>query len=98
MDDFQEVRRDRVQNPRDNHTVRAHPCRISGEVIVTEDMILQGEMDKDEQDIAAPLGVVGGLQIKNDWDQVLDVLHSRSLVVQMIEGSNFRGGGAGVAV
>lgn len=55
-------------------------------------------MDKDEQDIAAQLGVVGGLQIKNDWDQVLDVLHSRSLVVQMIEGSNFRGGGAGVAV
>ena len=44
-------------------------------------MILQREAAEDEEDVAAPLGVVGGLEVQNDWNQVLDVLDSGSLAV-----------------
>jgi hypothetical protein len=34
--------------------------------LITEDMILQSESAQDEEGIAAPLGAVGGPQVKND--------------------------------
>jgi hypothetical protein len=57
--------------------------------IITEDVVLQSESAEDEKDVAAPLGVVGRLQIKNDGDQVLDVLDSGGLAVQMSNGRSF---------
>ena len=45
-----------------------------------------------------PLGVVGGLEIKNDWNQILDVLYSGGLAVQMSDGRSFGVNGAVVVV
>jgi hypothetical protein len=61
-------------------------------------MILQGEAAEDEEDIAAPLGIVGGLEVKNDWNQVLDVLDCSSMALQVGNGLCFRGDGEVVAV
>jgi len=61
-------------------------------------VILQGEMAEDEEDVAAPLGVVGGLKIKNDRDEVLDVLDGGSLSVEVGDGRCFRGGGVDVVI
>jgi hypothetical protein len=89
MDDVQQVGGDGVENPGDNHIVHARPCRIVGAGVVAEDVILQGKTAKDE-DVAAPLGVVGSLKIEDDRDQVLDVLHGGSLIVQVSDGCCFR--------
>jgi len=61
-------------------------------------VILQGETAEDEEDVAAPLGVVGGLKIKNDRDEVLDVLDGSSLSVEVGDGRCFRGGGVDVVI
>ena len=61
-------------------------------------MILQGEMAEDEEDVAAPLGVVGGLKIKNISDEVLDVLDDSRLSVEVGDGRCFRGGGVDVVI
>jgi hypothetical protein len=68
MDDVQEVGGDGVEEPREDDAVHARPHRIVGAGVVAEDVILQGEAAEDEEDVAAPLGVVGGLKIKNDGD------------------------------
>ena len=53
---------------------------------VIEDVVLQHEAAEDEEDVAAPLGVVGGLEVQNYRNQVPDVLDSSSLVVQVSNG------------
>jgi hypothetical protein len=68
MDDIQEVGGDGVEEPREDDIVHARPRRIVGARVVVEDVILQGEAAEDEEDVAAPLGVVGGLKIKNYWN------------------------------
>jgi hypothetical protein len=65
---------------------------------VTEDVVLQGEPTQDEKDVAAPLGIVGGLKIKSDGDQILDVLDIGGLAVQMGDGCGFGGEGGAVVV
>jgi hypothetical protein len=59
---------------------------------VTEDVVLQGESTQDEKNVAAPLGVVGGLKIKNDGNQILDVLDGGGLAVQVSNSCSFGGG------
>jgi hypothetical protein len=49
--------------------------------VIAEDVILQGEAVEDEEDVAAPLGVVGSLKIEDDRDQVIDILDGVSLAV-----------------
>ena len=61
-------------------------------------MVLQCEATEDEEDVAAPLGVVGGLEVQNDRNQVLDVLDSGSLAVQMSDGRGVGGEGVIAAV
>ena len=51
-----------------------------------------------EEDVAAPPGVVGGLEVQNDRNQILDVLDSGSLAVQMSDGRGVGGDGVIVAV
>ena len=80
-----------VLKSQETTTVHARPCRVGEAGIVTEDMVLQSESAEGEKDVAAPLGVVGRLQIKNDGDQVFDVLDSSSLAVQMGDGCDVRG-------
>jgi hypothetical protein len=53
---------------------------------ITEDVVSQREPTEGEEDIAAPLGVVGRLEIQNIRDQVLDVLDVGHLAVQMRNG------------
>jgi len=55
-----------VEDPGQDDTVHARPCRIVGAGNVAEDVLLQREAAEDEENIATPLGVVGGLKIKND--------------------------------
>jgi len=66
VDDVQEVGGDGVEDPGQDDTVHARPCRIVGAGNVAEDVLLQREAAEDEENIATPLGVVGGLKIKND--------------------------------
>jgi len=61
-------------------------------------VILQREATEDEEDVAAPLGVVGGLEVQNDRNQVLDVLDSGSLAVQVSDGRGVGGEGVIAAV
>jgi hypothetical protein len=61
-------------------------------------VVLQGEPTQDEKDVAAPLGIVGGLKIKSDGNQILDVLDIGGLTVQMGNGCGFGGEGGAVIV
>jgi hypothetical protein len=61
-------------------------------------VILQREAAEDEENVAAPLGVVGGLEVKNDRNQVLDVLDGGGLAVQMSDGRGFKVDGVVVVV
>ena len=70
-----------TEDPGDDHAVHAGPGWIGETGVVTEDVILQRKAAEDEEDVAASLGVVGGLEVQNDWNQVLDVLDSGSLAV-----------------
>jgi hypothetical protein len=90
VDDVQEVGGDGVEEPGDDDAVHARPRRIGEVRDVTEDVVLQGEAAEDEEDVAMPLGVVGGLEIKNDRNQILDVLDSSSLAVQVGDGRGLR--------
>jgi hypothetical protein len=86
MDDIQEVAGDGVEDPGDDHEVHASPGRIVEATDIAEDVVSQREPTEDEEDIAAPLGVVGRLEIQNNRDQVLDVLDAGRLAVQMSDG------------
>jgi len=61
-------------------------------------MVLQGVAAEDEKDVATPFGVVGGLQIKDDGDQILDVLHGGGLAMKVSDGRGLRGDGARVVI
>jgi hypothetical protein len=50
------------------------------------------ETAEDEENMASPRRVVGGLQVKNDGYEVLDVLDDDSLTMHMSNDRNFRGG------
>jgi len=91
VDDVEEVGGDGVEDPRDDDAVHARPRRIVGMNDIAEDMVLQGEATEGEQDVATPLGVVGGLQVEDDGNQILDVLHSSSLAMEASNGHGFRG-------
>jgi hypothetical protein len=91
VDDVEEVGGDGVEDPRDDDAVHARPRRIVGMNDVAEDMVLQGKAAEDEQEVATPLGVVGGLQVEDDGNQILDVLHSSSLAMEASDGHGFRG-------
>ena len=81
MDDVQKVGGDDVEDPGDNDAVHTGPRQIIEAGVVAEDVILQGKAAEEEEDVAAPLGVVGSLKIKDDRDQVLDILDGGSLAV-----------------
>jgi hypothetical protein len=49
---------------------------------VAEDMVLQREASKDEEDVSAPLGVVGRLKVQNNGNQVPNVLDDGGLIVE----------------
>ena len=98
VDDIQEVQRDAVEQPREDHIIHALPGRIIERRGVAEDMILQGIPAKGEEEVFAPLGIFGGLDVEDDGHQVADVLHSSSLTVQMGDGFSFGVDGAVVVV
>jgi hypothetical protein len=98
VNDIQQVGGDGVEDPRNDHTVHARPRWISGASDVAEDVVLQCEPAEDEDDVAAPLGVVGGLEVQNNGDQVLDVLDGGGLAVQMSHGRSIGGGGERVVI
>ena len=58
---------------------------------VAEDVVLQSKPAKDEQDVTTPFGVIRGLQIKNNWDEILDVLHSGCLAMKMSNSRSLHG-------
>ena len=93
VDDVQEIGGDGVEDPSDDHTVHVGPHRVVKAGGVTEDMVLHREVAKDEENVAAPLGVVGGLEVQNYRNQVPDVLDSSSLVVQVSNGCGVGGDG-----
>jgi len=98
MNNVQEIGGDGVEEPRDDDAVHASPRRIIRTGGVAEDVVLQSEAAEDEQNVATPLGIVGGVEVQNNGDEVLDVLDSGSLAVEMSDGSSFRGEGAGVVL
>jgi len=59
VDDVQKVGGDGVEEPGDDNTVHPGPCRVVEARDVTEDVVLQLESAEDEEDVAAPLAVVG---------------------------------------
>jgi hypothetical protein len=96
VDDVQEVGGDGVEDPGDDHAIHARPRWIVEAGGVTENMVLQREPAEDEEEVATPLGVIGGLEVQNNRNQVLDVLDGGGLAVQMSDGRGI--GGDGVAV
>jgi len=97
VDDVQEIGGDGVVEPGENNAVHACPCQIVEAGDVTENVILQGEATKDEEQVAMPLGVVG-VEIKNDGDEVLDVLDGGGLAVKVNDGSGLGGEGSNVVI
>jgi len=61
-------------------------------------MVLQREPAKSEQKVAVPLGVLGGLELEDDGDQILDVLDGAGLAVQVHDGCCLVGDGVLVIV
>ena len=59
VDDIRKVRGDGVEEPGDDNIVHPGPCQVVEARGVAEDVVLQLESAKDEEDIAAPLAVVG---------------------------------------
>jgi hypothetical protein len=42
-------------------------------------MVLQGEATEDEEDVAAPLGEIGGLKVQSDRNEISDILDGGGL-------------------
>jgi hypothetical protein len=61
-------------------------------------MVLQGEATEDEEDVAAPLGEVGGLKVQSDQNEIPDVLDDDDLAVEPSDGHGVRGEEVGVVV
>jgi hypothetical protein len=97
MDDVKEVSGDGVEEPRDDNTVHTSPGRV-GEGRIAEDMVLQGEAAEGEEEVAAPLRVVGGLEIQSDRNKVPDVLDGGGLTVKTGDGRGVGGEGRVVLV
>jgi len=85
VDDVRKVGGDGVEDPGNNHAVHAGPRRVVEAGGVGKDVVLQREATEDEEDVAAPLGVVGrksktiGIRFLNDLNQIPDVLDSGGL-------------------
>ena len=74
MNNIEELRGDGVEDPQDNDAVHAGPCRVVETSGVAEDVVLQRKQAEDEENVAVPFGVVGGLQVEDDGYQVFDIL------------------------
>ena len=98
VDDVEEVGGDAVEDPGDNHAIHPVPGRIGRAAGIAKDMVLQREPAKSEQKVAAPLGVLGGLELEDDGDQILDVLDGAGLAVQVRDGCCLVGDGVLVIV
>jgi hypothetical protein len=98
VDDVKEVGGDAVEDPRDDHAIHAIPGRIGGAGLIAEDVILQRVPAEGKKEIPAPLGVVGGFEVEDDGDQVLDVLNRAGLIMQVRNSGGLRGDGALVVV
>jgi hypothetical protein len=61
-------------------------------------MVLQGEAAEDEENVAAPLGEVGGLKIQSNRNEIPDILDSGGLAVEPGDGDGVRGEGVDVVV
>ena len=61
VNNVEKVGGDGVEDPRDNDAVHVGPGRVVETGGVAEDMVLESEPAEDEEDVAAPFGVVGGL-------------------------------------
>jgi hypothetical protein len=57
-------------------------------------MVLQGEAAEDEENVAAPLGEVGGLKIQSNRNEI----HSGGLAVEPGDDDGVRGEGVDVVV
>ena len=98
VNNVEKVGGDGVEDPRDNDAVHVGPGRVVETGGVVEDVVLQSEPSEDKEDVAAPFGVIGGLQVKDDGDQVPDILQGGGLAVQVNNGRGLRGDGARVVV
>jgi hypothetical protein len=65
VDYVEKVGGDGVEEPGQHHAVHAAPRRVGEARRIAEDMVLQGETAEDEEDIAAPLGEVGFLEVQS---------------------------------
>jgi hypothetical protein len=61
-------------------------------------MVLQGEAAEDEEDVAAPLGEVGGLKVQSDRNEIPDILDDGGLAVETSDGRGVGGERMGVVV
>ena len=93
VDDIEELGRDAVEDPRDDHAIHAVPGRICGARLIAENMLLQGVPTEGEQEVPVPLRVVGGLEVEDDGYQILDVLNRASLTMQVGNSGGLRGEG-----
>jgi hypothetical protein len=66
MDDVEQVGGDGVEEPGHHHAVHATPRGVGEARRIAEDMVLQGEAVEDEEDVAAPLGEVGFLEVQSN--------------------------------
>ena len=61
VDDVEEVGGDGVEDPRDDDAVHTGPGGVVGAIGVAEDVVFQSEAAENEEQVPAPLRVVGGL-------------------------------------
>ena len=76
MTSLGEVGGDGPSDPGLDHAVHVGQVRESGHREVGEDVGLQGVLADDEEDLITPLGVVPGVDVKEDMDEASNVLHT----------------------
>jgi hypothetical protein len=98
MDDIEQVGGDGVVEPKHHYAIHPRPGRVRYAGRIVEDMVLQGEAAEDEENVAAPLGEVGGLKIQSNRNEISDILDGGGLAVELDDGGVIRGEGVDVVV
>ena len=72
--------------PRPNDAVHPSPVKGDARRLIPKDVILQLVPPQGEEELLAPSGVAGGVDVEDNRDEALDVPHRHRLGAQIQEG------------
>ena len=82
-DDVDEVIGEGGVEPRPNDAVHPGPVRGNARKSILQDVVLQLVPPESKEELFAPSGVAGGVDVEDDGDKTPDVLHCHRLGVQI---------------